>query len=195
MLRASLVGIVLACSSTAFVSAQLASCGDGDRAPSVLEFLLGNRFGSASLHAADSDSRAALACDTANYCVATPNSTGFGCSIGATGSTSIATNDFTLVVSHAPALKAGLFWYGPQSGQTPFGDGVACIGGTFFRMNPTVTTDANGDASRHIDFVTDQLPASILPGSTWHFQFWYRDPQAGGAGFNLSDGLRADFCP
>ena len=32
----------------------------------------------------------------------------------------------------------------------------------------------------------------IDPGDLWHFQFWYRDP---GAGFNLSNGLRVEFCP
>jgi hypothetical protein len=35
----------------------------------------------------------------------------------------------------------------------------------------------------------------ITPGSTWTFQFWYRDLAAGGAGFNLSNELSATFCP
>jgi hypothetical protein len=39
-------------------------------------------------------------------------------------------------------------------------------------------------------------PASqIAPGSTWFFQFWYRDSDAGPAAFNLSNGLSATFCP
>lgn len=29
---------------------------------------------------------------------------------------------------------------------------------------------------------------------TRHFQFWYRDPLAGGAGFNLSSALSITFC-
>ena len=33
------------------------------------------------------------------------------------------------------------------------------------------------------------------PLSRWYFQFWYRDPQAGGSFFNLSNGLEAVFCP
>jgi hypothetical protein len=203
MLRASLVGIVLVGSSIAFVPVRAASLGDGPRTEHVLELVAGAWLESAlafASHPVTQTTGGALAasaqtCDTANYCIATPNSTGVGCSIGSSGSTSLATNDFTLVAADAPALKAGLFWYGPQSGQTPFGDGVACIGGAFFRMNPTVTTDANGNASRHVNFLTDELPAGIAAGSTWYFQFWYRDPLGGGVGFNLSDGLRASFCP
>ena len=30
---------------------------------------------------------------------------------------------------------------------------------------------------------------AISAGSTWHFQFYFRDPWAGSAGFNLTDGL------
>jgi hypothetical protein len=35
----------------------------------------------------------------------------------------------------------------------------------------------------------------VAPGSTWYFQAWFRDPAAGGAAFNLSDGLAVTFCP
>ena len=35
----------------------------------------------------------------------------------------------------------------------------------------------------------------IDAGETWNFQFWYRDPSAGGAGFNFTDALSITFCP
>jgi hypothetical protein len=35
----------------------------------------------------------------------------------------------------------------------------------------------------------------ITAGSTWNFQAWFRDPAAGGAFFNLSDGLNLTFAP
>ena len=35
----------------------------------------------------------------------------------------------------------------------------------------------------------------ITPGSTWNFQAWFRDPMAGGAFFDLSDGLSVTFGP
>ena len=47
-----------------------------------------------------------------------------------------------------------------------------------------------------VDFEDPTQPTSqITPGSTWYFQFWYRDSAAGGAAFNLSNGLSATFCP
>jgi hypothetical protein len=41
-----------------------------------------------------------------------------------------------------------------------------------------------------------QSPADFVgfqPGTSWNFQFWYRNPAGGGAGFNLSDALHVDF--
>ena len=34
----------------------------------------------------------------------------------------------------------------------------------------------------------------ITVGSSWAFQYWYRDPGFGSAGFNFSDGLWVTFC-
>jgi hypothetical protein len=55
-----------------------------------------------------------------------------------------------------------------------------------------------GTASRFFDLSVP--PASVgagavVAGSTWHFQFWYRNVAGGGALFNLSDGLTAVFAP
>jgi hypothetical protein len=46
----------------------------------------------------------------------------------------------------------------------------------------------------------DQNPSNsgsgaITPGSTWYFQFWYRDPAMGAPGFNLSSALSVSFEP
>ena len=40
------------------------------------------------------------------------------------------------------------------------------------------------------------LPAGgdITPGTTWRFQWWYRDPAAGGAGHDFSDAVAVPFC-
>jgi hypothetical protein len=80
----------------------------------------------------------------------------------------------------------------------PFGDGVRCAGGTTFRLLPALAIGATGAVQRPVDFTVAPQPNGqglILPGSSWHFQFWYRDPMAGGAGFNFSDALSAYFCP
>ena len=105
-----------------------------------------------------------------------------------------------MVTAGAPGNFA-LFFYGAGQIQAPFGDGFRCVSaggiGTF-RLNPALTLDALGDASRLVGFT--QPPASsgagaIHSGDTWYFQCWHRDPAAAGSGFNLSDGLSVSFCP
>ena len=64
-------------------------------------------------------------------------------------------------------------------------------------LNPVQQIDGNGQAQRLVDFTSPPAgsgPGQITPGSTWYFQFWYRDPQGpGGTGFNTSDGLEVRF--
>jgi len=59
-----------------------------------------------------------------------------------------------------------------------------------------VSTDMFGNVVDPLD-ITNPPEASgqIFAGSTWNFQFWYRDPLGGPAGFNFSDGLEVPFCP
>ena len=128
------------------------------------------------------------------FCIAAPNSAGDGALICGSGSTSVAANDFTLSVAGAAPFQPGVFFFGPNAIEIPFGDGFRCVGGLVVRLNPPVPADASGAASRPVDL---GVPPSdvITPGSLWHFQFWYRDPAAGGQGFNLSNGLKAVFHP
>jgi hypothetical protein len=51
-----------------------------------------------------------------------------------------------------------------------------------------------GNAVRSVDLASAPVLGVITPGSTAYFQCWYRDPAAGGAAFNLSDGLSVTFC-
>jgi len=135
-----------------------------------------------------------------NYCIGAPNSAGPGAQMSYGGSTDIANNDFTLIVQGCPTTVPGLFFYGKAPVQVAFGDGWRCVGGSLglFRLGPPVFTDGTGSASRLLDFTS--MPVSggsgaITAGSTWGFQYWFRDNAAGGAGFNLSDALSATFCP
>jgi hypothetical protein len=77
----------------------------------------------------------------------------------------------------------------------PFGDGLRCVAGPFCRL-PVTSFDTTGAASFALDVDAPPDPSCrITAGDTWFFQLWYRDPAAGGSGFNLSDGLRVGFCP
>ncbi|MCP3915197.1 MAG: TIGR03790 family protein [bacterium] len=129
-----------------------------------------------------------------NYCVTSANSVGPGGLISSQGSTSVGANDFALECTGLPTGQFGLFYYGINPNQAPLGDGTICIGTPFVRL-PVLQTDIFGSAYYPIDIATPP-PASgeITVGSTWNFQFWYRDPTHGVAGFNFSDGLEATFC-
>ena len=128
-------------------------------------------------------------CAPMTYCETTPNSSGAGATIGYSGSTSMSANDLTLIASELGPNKAGLFFYSSEPAAKPFGNGTLCVGGQKTRL-PVQTSDASGVLSFDVDL--NQMPSHggvITLGSTWYFQCWYRDPQGGGNGTNLSDGL------
>ncbi|MDP6990533.1 MAG: hypothetical protein QF903_13770, partial [Planctomycetota bacterium] len=132
------------------------------------------------------------------YCTAAPNSAGGGTLLLTAGRASLTHNDLVLDAVGGVAGELALFFYGSGRQETPFGDGLLCVGGTVLRLNPPAAFDAFGDLSRPLDL--DAPPADAGPGhvtalSTWHFQLWYRDPGGGGSGFNLSDALEFTFCP
>jgi hypothetical protein len=111
-------------------------------------------------------------------------------------------DDLRLIALGSVPSQFGLFYYGPQQTQVLFGDGFRCVGSGgigIFRLRPILQADATGRA--HLDLDLTAFPASsgagqILPGSSWNFQYWYRDPLLpGGANFNLSDALEVLFRP
>ena len=128
-----------------------------------------------------------------NYCTSLANSTGAPAVISVVGSASVAANNLVLSAQPVPN-QPGIFYYGPQQVMIPFGNGFRCVGGTVGRLSVEV------GAGNIIDHALDNTMAPnastvITAGSTWNFQCWYRDPVAGGPGFNLSDGVEAQFVP
>jgi len=128
---------------------------------------------------------------TATFCVAAPNSVGSGALIASNGKVSVFANAFELSAAPVPNTP-GIFFYGStQQAAQPFGDGFRCVGGgqPLFRLPVEL---ASGNLLSHeLDFTSGSAAGRLLPGTTWHFQAWYRDV---GAGYNLSDGLTATFC-
>jgi hypothetical protein len=130
----------------------------------------------------------------ANYCQTSPNSVGPGAQIASSGSTSIAQNSLMIGADLLPPDQFGIFYFGPDQTSVPFGDGIRCIGGALVRF-PPVTTGPAGSAVQHFDFPNLPDGAMFEAGEGTNVQFWYRDPAAGGAGFNFSDALELFFCP
>ncbi|MCP3920445.1 MAG: hypothetical protein GY711_33370 [bacterium] len=63
-----------------------------------------------------------------------------------------------------------------------------------YRLGPPAQPDFMGTTLKHLDFNSYPLPGMCIhSGSTWYFQCYYRDPEAGGAGFNLGSGVAAYF--
>jgi hypothetical protein len=129
------------------------------------------------------------------YCVAMLNSVGQTAQIGWEGTNSVGANDFALTVNGCPPGRNGIFFFGKYETMIPFGEGVLCVTGEQRRL-PIVHLDGAGVGRYALDF-SDPLSAAshITPATYWNFQFWYRDPQTVGHGFNLSNALRASFCP
>jgi hypothetical protein len=136
-------------------------------------------------------------CLGANYCDITPNSAGSGAEIRVAGSHSVLANDFTLITTGAIPNKVGLYFYGPSQVNIPLGNGRLCIL-PVVRLNPPIITDGSGIATRAVDFTVFPAgsgPNQITTGSTWNFQYWFRDPPGGGAEFNLSNAVQVTFIP
>jgi DNA-binding beta-propeller fold protein YncE len=129
----------------------------------------------------------------ASYCTAAPNSVGPGALLHVTGSASLAANDLELWTIALPPQTRGLFTYGDAKLSTPFGNGFLCVGGTAFGFAPLVV-NASGVATQSVDYTgTVNEGGAITAGSTWNFQFRYRDPAGGGEAFNLSDAVSVHF--
>jgi len=122
------------------------------------------------------------------YCAVNPNSTGFEAHITAIGSPSIADDDLTLRAEPVPD-QFFLFFHGAVRLELPFGNGFLCAGGDIRRLNPPAAAVGNR-ATR----VVELAAKGFVPG-TRHFQCWFRDPAAGGAAFNTSNGRSVTFLP
>lgn len=139
--------------------------------------------------------------DATSVCASGTNSSGERALIDAQGPITSGTTLLSLTVVGSVPGQFGLFYYGPEAASTPFGNGIGCVGGGatgFFRLEPALLSDAAGAGSRAIDFASppvDAGPGAWSAGSTWFVQYWFRDPAAGGAAFDLSDALELQLTP
>jgi hypothetical protein len=123
-------------------------------------------------------------------CAISPNSVGPGAVIQYYGSRSVSANSFHLLTTGLPPNGFGVYFYGQNEVFQPFGNGVRCVGNPAVRLS-NLQANAFGDVAYDLNLVGTQ----IQPSQTWLFQYWYRNPAGGGAGFNLSDAIGVPFCP
>lgn len=135
-----------------------------------------------------------------SYCEGLPNSTGTGATLAVLGTPSLFVDDLSLSLSEAVPGTFGMFLYGPQRVEQPFGDGLLCVGpgsGQVVSLVPATLTDLLGSLVLELDLHESPFasgPGTIEPGTTWNFQGLYRDPQGSG-GWNSSDAAAVRFCP
>ena len=131
------------------------------------------------------------------YCTSTANSTGKAATMRALGSVSLAQDQLLLEARDVVPLKPGLFFYGPDAVQLPFGSGFLCVGSsaTGIARLPVGISDGSGRLAHLLDYgAPPSATAQITAGSTWHFQCWFRDPGQA-SGFQTSNAVLVTFLP
>lgn len=119
-----------------------------------------------------------------NYCDASPNSTGEAGSLSMSGTPSLLHGSLTAEASHLPD-RPGLVFHGSSQQAIAFGNGQLCVGGPLTRGAPLSAVGGTVSYTYDESDVAHSLAAFV--GTTRYFQYWFRDPAAGGAGFDLTD--------
>jgi len=99
-----------------------------------------------------------------------------------------------LMASSLPPNVLDVFFFGQNQAFAPFGNGFRCIAAPFYRL-PALHANVFGDTSFDLDLNSLPQGIQIHAGESWNFENWYRDPAAGGANYNGSNGLDIIYCP
>lgn len=129
-----------------------------------------------------------------------PNATGSGAVLGASGSASTSADDLILTTTMLPANQFGIYFMGDQHEQaTPIGNGLRCASGSLLRYQVQNTGPGTADLGPGVvSTACASFPAvgCIAAGSSWTFQFWYRDGGSScSATSNTSSALTVLFTP
>lgn len=132
-------------------------------------------------------------CGRVTYCPPTANSfSPTGAQIAIAGSTSLSTGGLmSLTGTGIPPNKSGTLAYSSTQASTPFGAGTLCVQQP--QRLQVVSSTAIGSINYTLS-ITNPL-YGFTPGSTWNFQYIFRDPISGGTSLNTSSALAVTFCP
>lgn len=123
------------------------------------------------------------------YCNSLPNSTGQVAQIGYTGSLVRGNNDLTITLTNCPDHMFAFLTCGVNTFNMPFGNGILCISPFppgILKVNQPHLFE-RGSMSYTLDL--NALP----PAQSLHFQWWFRDHDAGGARMNTSNAVTCTF--
>ncbi len=137
--------------------------------------------------------------DAVRYCTTTTGPANYLTPhIGYGGSTSVSAGDLVLKAYETPVGGVfGRFMYGPVAASVPFGNGYRCVGPGalgIFRL-PLSPVDVWGYPTFPFPFGGTPAGGAISAGSSWCFQYWFRDQPPGSLSFDLTEGLRLVFGP
>ncbi len=116
----------------------------------------------------------------------------------AAGTTNHAADDLVLAAEGISPQRFGVFVAGTTPGTATLGDGQLCVAGNgqqLQRLQPQ-TSSLSGTItdSQFIQKLNGSAVGIVQPGTTLHFQVFYRDPGGPcGTGFNLSNALPVTF--
>ena len=131
-------------------------------------------------------------------CPGVPTTTQVGARLTARGSDAAHVGVVDFFCSQMPSFTLGLLIAGPQSGFTPNPGGSAgnlCVGGVIARLTTGHgPSDLVGRWSGAVELPDPSAPGNfaVTPGTTWHFQLWFRQP-ANPPTSNFSSGLAITF--
>lgn len=136
-----------------------------------------------------------LASTYTNYCTSTPNSTGVPATLHGSGYGTWSNNDLVLTATNLPLNRPGLVIASETQGFSPLGNGHLCLSPKVWRIVPILSSGSTGTITAPVSHNVSPWNSLLNPGETWNLQFWYRDPAAGGAGFNVTDAVQVTFVP
>jgi len=129
------------------------------------------------------------------------NQTGEGGILYATGSGVVAADDLVMTAVQLPDGMPTVFFAGQTADRTPFRNGLLCMDPSSSKLLRLFSSQvvANGTAQVGpgiIDYLGVEFPpnvGTVMPGSTWYFQAYYRDPGHCVSSANLTNAVAVTF--